>query len=131
MSFQAVSQHLKVLGDAGPVTRSKEAQRRPVHLDPEVFDLMSIWIEIVREFDAEPEQVFHAHVDPEPYRRWVGPRSLHSWDLAKALGHEPDLGQERCAPALEGMRAIEGLLRDGGQFGPPCRCPTTHPLRTG
>ncbi|PXY26828.1 TIGR03086 family protein [Prauserella sp. PE36] len=42
---------------------------------------------------------------------------MHSWDLAKALGREPDLGQERCAAALEGMKPIEQLLRDSGQFG--------------
>ncbi|MCT2585636.1 SRPBCC family protein [Actinophytocola gossypii] len=33
-------------------------------------------IEIVREFDASPEQVFRAHVDPELYAKWIGPRSL-------------------------------------------------------
>lgn len=33
-------------------------------------------IEIIREFDAAPEQVFRAHVDAELYRQWVGPRSL-------------------------------------------------------
>lgn len=43
---------------------------------------------------------------------------LHSWDLAKALGREPDLGEERCRDALAGMRPIEHLLRDSGQFGP-------------
>ncbi|GAA2147660.1 TIGR03086 family metal-binding protein [Glycomyces algeriensis] len=42
----------------------------------------------------------------------------HSWDLAKALGREPELGEERCRAALEGMRPIEQLLRDSGQFGP-------------
>ena len=33
-------------------------------------------IEVIREFDAAPGQVFRAHVDPELYARWVGPRSL-------------------------------------------------------
>ena len=45
MSMQAVSKHIKVLQDAGLVTRSREAQRRPVHLEAEVFDLMTKWIE--------------------------------------------------------------------------------------
>src|SRR4051812_29045211 len=48
VSLQAVSKHLKVLEDAGLVTRSREAQRRPVHLQPEVFDLMTKWIERYR-----------------------------------------------------------------------------------
>jgi DNA-binding transcriptional ArsR family regulator len=48
MSLQAVSKHLKVLEDAGLVTRSRDAQRRPVHLEAEVFDLMTKWIERYR-----------------------------------------------------------------------------------
>ncbi|MCF8589816.1 ArsR/SmtB family transcription factor [Gordonia liuliyuniae] len=48
VSLQAVSRHLRVLEDAGLVTRSREAQRRPVHLEAEVFDLMTKWIERYR-----------------------------------------------------------------------------------
>jgi len=48
VSVQAVSKHLKVLEDAGLVSRSRAAQRRPVHLEAEVFDLMSTWIERYR-----------------------------------------------------------------------------------
>jgi len=49
VSIQAVSKHLKVLEEAGLVTRSREAQRRPVHLEAEVFDLMTKWIERYRQ----------------------------------------------------------------------------------
>jgi DNA-binding transcriptional ArsR family regulator len=48
VSLQAVSKHLKVLEGAGLVSRRKEAQRRPVHLESEVFDLMTKWIERYR-----------------------------------------------------------------------------------
>ena len=48
VSLQAVSKHLKVLEDAGLVSRSRQAQRRPVHLEAEVFDLMTTWIERYR-----------------------------------------------------------------------------------
>jgi DNA-binding transcriptional ArsR family regulator len=48
VSLQAVSKHLKVLQEAGLVTRSRDAQRRPVHLEAEVFDLMTKWIERYR-----------------------------------------------------------------------------------
>ena len=48
VSVQAVSKHLKVLEDAGLVSRTREAQRRPVHLEAEVFDLMTKWIERYR-----------------------------------------------------------------------------------
>lgn len=48
VTVQAVSKHLKVLEDAGVVSRSRDAQRRPVHLEAEVFDLMTRWIERYR-----------------------------------------------------------------------------------
>ena len=48
VTVQAVSKHLKVLEDAGLVTKRKEAQRRQVHLEAEVFDLMTKWIERYR-----------------------------------------------------------------------------------
>ncbi|HEX2807718.1 MAG TPA: metalloregulator ArsR/SmtB family transcription factor [Kineosporiaceae bacterium] len=48
VTVQAVSKHLKVLEDAGLVSRSREAQRRPVHLEAQVFDLMTKWIERYR-----------------------------------------------------------------------------------
>lgn len=48
VTVQAVSKHLRVLEDAGLVSRSRDAQRRPVHLEAEVFDLMTKWIERYR-----------------------------------------------------------------------------------
>jgi DNA-binding transcriptional ArsR family regulator len=48
VSIQAVSKHLNVLEDAGLVSRRKDAQRRPCHLEAEVFDLMTKWIERYR-----------------------------------------------------------------------------------
>jgi len=42
------------------------------------------WIDLTREFDAPPEQVFRAHVDPALFARWIGPRDLtfelQEWD---------------------------------------------------
>ncbi|NIH83317.1 TIGR03086 family metal-binding protein [Amycolatopsis granulosa] len=49
---------------------------------------------------------------------YTGDVWLHTWDLAKALGREPDLGQERCTAALAAMRPMEEILRGSGQFGP-------------
>jgi DNA-binding transcriptional ArsR family regulator len=48
VTVQAVSKHLRVLEDAGLVSRSRDAQRRPVHLEAKVFDLMTKWIERYR-----------------------------------------------------------------------------------
>src|SRR5882757_5232129 len=49
VSTQAVSKHLKVLEDAGLVSRDPGNRRRPVHLEAEVFDLMTKWIERYRQ----------------------------------------------------------------------------------
>ncbi|GAB3437691.1 ArsR/SmtB family transcription factor [Actinophytocola sediminis] len=49
VSVQAVSKHVKVLQDAGLVSRTRDAQRRPCHLEAEVFDLMTKWIERYRQ----------------------------------------------------------------------------------
>lgn len=48
ISVQAVSKHLQVLERAGLVSKTKRAQSRPVHLEAEVFDLMTKWIERYR-----------------------------------------------------------------------------------
>ena len=48
VSIQAVSKHIKVLTDAGLLTQRKDAQRRPCHLEADVFDLMTKWIERYR-----------------------------------------------------------------------------------
>ena len=45
MSLQAVSKHLKVLEQAGLVTKGRDAQRRPVRLEAEVLDLTTRWLE--------------------------------------------------------------------------------------
>jgi len=44
ISFQAVSKHLKVLERAGLVTRGRQAQYRPVRLEPAGFDAASTWL---------------------------------------------------------------------------------------
>lgn len=48
VSLQAVSKHLRVLEDAGLVSRGRDAQKRPVHLEAEVLSLMTAWIERYR-----------------------------------------------------------------------------------
>jgi DNA-binding transcriptional ArsR family regulator len=45
---QAVSRHIQVLEHAGLVTRSRDAQRRPVHLDPAALERLTAWIDRYR-----------------------------------------------------------------------------------
>jgi DNA-binding transcriptional ArsR family regulator len=42
---QAVSKHIQVLEHAGLVTRSRDAQRRPVHLDAAALETLTAWID--------------------------------------------------------------------------------------
>ena len=78
VSVQAVAKHLNVLEDAGLITRSRDARRRPVHLEAEVLDLMTAWAERYRR-RAE-----------ERYRR-----------LDDVLASMPD---ERTHPSQEGQK---------------------------
>lgn len=69
ISLQAVSKHIKVLEEAGVVSRTRRAQTRPVHLEAEVFDLMTKWIERYRQQAEERyrrlDQVLEAMDDKE------------------------------------------------------------------
>src|SRR6201990_2654836 len=49
---QAVSKHIQVLEHAALVTRTREAQRRPVHLDAAALEGLTTWIDRYR-LDAE------------------------------------------------------------------------------
>jgi DNA-binding transcriptional ArsR family regulator len=75
VSVQAVSKHLKVLERAGLVSRCAGGHRSPVHLEAEVLDLMTTWIERYRQraeaqyrrLDAVLAQM--SHDDDEPGHR--------------------------------------------------------------
>ncbi len=49
VSVQAISKHVKVLERAGLVSRTAEGHRSSVHLEADVFDLMTKWIERYRQ----------------------------------------------------------------------------------
>ena len=48
ISKQAVSKHIQVLEQAHLVTRSRDAQRRPVHLNPARLEMLTAWIDRYR-----------------------------------------------------------------------------------
>lgn len=83
MSVQAVSKHLKVLAEAGLVSKRPQAQTRSVHLEAEMFDLMTAWLEryrrraeeryarldiVLAELEAGEQQKGTNH-DPSPDQR--------------------------------------------------------------
>ena len=50
LSQPTISQHIKILEGAGLVTRGRDAQRRPVRLNPEPLREAAGWIEDYRRF---------------------------------------------------------------------------------
>lgn len=48
ISKQAVSKHIQVLEQAQLVTRTRDAQRRPVHLNPVQLEALTAWIDQYR-----------------------------------------------------------------------------------
>ena len=48
MSLPAISKHLRVLERAGLITRGRDAQRRPCHLEPAALDEATAWVEQCR-----------------------------------------------------------------------------------
>jgi DNA-binding transcriptional ArsR family regulator len=78
ISVQAVSKHLRVLEDAGLVTRPGEGARRPAHLDAEVFDLMTKWIERYRRQAEERYQRLDAVLAAMPTEPTTEPTTTRS-----------------------------------------------------
>jgi DNA-binding transcriptional ArsR family regulator len=50
MSLAAVSKHLRVLEDAGLISRGREAQYRPCHLEAAPLQQVEEWLEDYRQF---------------------------------------------------------------------------------
>lgn len=45
---QAVSRHIQVLAAAGLITRSRDGQRRPCHLNAEALEALTSWLDTYR-----------------------------------------------------------------------------------
>lgn len=84
VSVQAISKHLKVLETSGLVSKTKDAQRRYVHLETEVFDLMTKWI--------------------ERYRRQAEERYQRLDALLAEMGDESEIGEQPELPESRGIR---------------------------
>ena len=72
ISLQAVSRHISVLESAGLVWRTREAQRRPVHLDAAALERLTSWIDRYRlEAEARYRRLDEILADDPP--RPAGP----------------------------------------------------------
>ncbi|MCF6378915.1 TIGR03086 family metal-binding protein [Nocardioides KLBMP 9356] len=74
------------------------------------------------------EDFTHPYVGTHPLatavdRFYTADVFMHSWDLARATGQDPHLDEDEAGRMLEGMRPIEAMLRDSGQYGPAVPVP--------
>lgn len=63
---QAVSRHIQVLEQAELVTRTRDAQRRPVHLNPERLEALTAWIDRFRLIHEQQFRRLDAVLDSKP-----------------------------------------------------------------
>jgi len=64
MTLPAITKHLKVLENAGLISRGRDAQRRPCHLEAAPLQAISSWIECYRErWDQRLDQLEHYLTD--------------------------------------------------------------------
>ena len=61
---------------------------------------------------------------------YTGDVWMHSWDLAMALGREPDLGGSAAAPHWRPWSRSSSCCATAGSSAPPCPSPPTPPRRT-
>ncbi|MFF1633994.1 ArsR/SmtB family transcription factor [Leifsonia sp. NPDC058248] len=78
ITTQAVSRHIHVLEEAELVTRTREAQRRPVHLNPGALEELTAWIDtyrLIHEQQFRSLDAVLAELDSEPARRTATDRT--------------------------------------------------------
>jgi len=78
------------------------------------------------------EELTHPYVGTHPLSHavdqfYTSDVFMHSWDLARATGQDPRLDEDVAGQMLEGMRPLEAMLRDSGQYGPAVAVPEDAP----
>ena len=108
---------------AGPPTADDPASAWPHHADA------------VQALVAErgDEEFTHPYVGTQSLaqavdRFYTSDVFMHSWDLARAGGQDARLDEDFAGELLEGMRPIEAMLRDSGQYGPAVPVPDDAPV---
>ncbi|HEV2758735.1 MAG TPA: metalloregulator ArsR/SmtB family transcription factor [Acidimicrobiales bacterium] len=63
LTQQAISRHVKVLEQAGLISRTRAAQSRPCHLEPDRLDVAEAWITEQRQMWAERYDRLDQHLE--------------------------------------------------------------------
>jgi len=100
-------------------------------------------VEIIREFDAPPEKVYRAHVDPDLAMAWMGPRDIESrvehwddrtggsWRYVSSRGDE-EFGFYGCFHELRpSERIVQTFTYEGFPDGVALEVITVEPLEGG
>jgi len=95
ISKQAVSKHIQVLEHAGLVTRTRDAQRRPVHLDPAALEALTAWIDRYRLIHEQRFRSLDALLADDP------PAGGSPSPKQDASAEASDPGAGAAGPALE------------------------------
>jgi DNA-binding transcriptional ArsR family regulator len=77
ISLPAISRHLKVLEQAGLISRSRDGQRRPCRLRPEPLAEIAAWAEHTRAAWEQRLDRLDAHLRGTSQRRASPPTSEH------------------------------------------------------
>ncbi|PLC13577.1 ArsR family transcriptional regulator [Kocuria flava] len=80
ISVQAISRHVQVLERAGLVTRSRDAQRRPVHLEPARLEALTAWIDRYRTVREEQFRRLDAVLETRAAPRGAAEKDRSPWD---------------------------------------------------
>ena len=120
---QAVSKHIQVLEHAGLVTRSRDAQRRPVHLDAAALERLTAWIDryrlIAEQRYRAPRRPARPHA-AERERHMSNPTTITAARLPFVdIVREFDARPRPCsAPTPSGIYTRSGLARVPAKWTP-------------
>ncbi len=111
ISLPGVSKHLKVLERSGLISRGRDAQFRPCHLETDTLDAAVDWIETRRRLWEERFEKLDTHLRSVLERKRSGPSGETSGAAGRSAGRlDPELESE---PGQEGAR--KNTVRQGGE----------------
>src|SRR5262245_56473919 len=90
ISKQAVSKHIQVLEHAGLVTRTRDAQRRPVHLDPAALEALTAWIDRYRLIHEQRFRSLDALLSTAPNTEGDASSEASAAATGEAAGRRPE-----------------------------------------
>lgn len=94
ISKQAVSKHIQVLELAGLVSRTRDAQRRPVHLEAAALEAMTAWIDRYRLLAEQRFRSLDAVLERATQQSTTTPHTTASTPSTPADGHPAPQGTD-------------------------------------